>query len=85
MVNSKISIGDKQYVVDLSPVGIKLENVFKDIYFGGIIKYEVENKHLIARLTAQVSPAYSIGEVIITFEYRDKMYQAKSVDFHPYK
>jgi hypothetical protein len=82
---AKISIGDKQHVVDISPVGIKPENVFKDIYFGSIIKYEVENKHLIARLAAQVSPAHTIGEVIITYEYRDKMYQAKSVDFQPYK
>jgi hypothetical protein len=81
----EISIGDKQYIVDISSVGIKPENVFKDIYFGGIIKYEVENNHLIARVTAQVSPAHSIGEVIITYEYRDKMYQAKSVDFQPYK
>ncbi|MGE8203049.1 hypothetical protein ACQKP0_00575 [Heyndrickxia sp. NPDC080065] len=82
---AKISIGDKKYVVDISPVGIKPENVFKDIYFGGIIKYEVVNNHLIVRLTAQVSPAHSIGEVIITYEYRDKMYQAKSVVFQPYK
>ncbi|WP_066069691.1 hypothetical protein [Neobacillus soli] len=81
----EISIGNKQYVVDISPVGIKPENVFKDIYFGGIIKYEVENNHLIARLAAQVSPAHFIGEVIITYGYREKMYQAKSVDFQPYK
>ena len=82
---AKISIGDKHYVVDISPISIKPENVFKDIFFGGIIKYEVENNLLIARLAAQVSPTHSIGEVIITYEYRDKMYQSKSVDFQPYK
>ncbi|MBS4199162.1 hypothetical protein KHA93_05775 [Bacillus sp. FJAT-49732] len=82
---AKLSIGDKQYVVNISPVGIKPENIFKDIYFGSIIKYELENNHLIARLAAQVSLAHSIGEVIITYEYRDKMYQARSVDFRPYK
>ncbi|QCR31067.1 hypothetical protein [Lysinibacillus sp. SGAir0095] len=82
---AKISIGNKHDVVDLSAVGMEPENVFKDIFFGGIIKYEVENNHLIARLAAQVSPSNSIGEVIIIYEYRDKMYQAKSVDFHPYK
>lgn len=82
---AKISLEGKQYVVDMSPVGIRPEHVFKDISFGGIIKYQVENNHLIARLAAQVSPAHSIGEVIITYEYRDKMYQAKSMDFQPYK
>jgi hypothetical protein len=82
---AKISIGDKHYVVDISPVGIKPENVFKDIFFGGITKYDVENNHLVARLDARVSPTHSIGEVIITYEYRDEMYQSKSVDFQPYK
>ena len=81
---AKINIGDSHYTVDLRPVGIKPENVFKDIYFGSVIKYEIENKHLIARLAAQVSPAHAIGEVIITYEYRDKMYQAKSVEFQSY-
>ncbi|MGE6517638.1 hypothetical protein [Lysinibacillus sphaericus] len=81
----KLSIGDKHYIVDLRTLGIKPENVFKDIFFGGIIEYEVENNNLIARLAAQVSPSYSIGKVIIIYEYRDRMYQAKFVDFHPYK
>ncbi|MFJ8235400.1 hypothetical protein ACIQ34_06560 [Ureibacillus sp. NPDC094379] len=82
---ARISIGDNHYVVDISLVGIKRENVFKDIFFGGITEYDVENNYLIARLSAQVSPAHAISEVIITYEYRDKMYQAKSVDFQPYK
>jgi hypothetical protein len=82
---AKISIEDKHYVVDIRPVGIKPENVFKDIFFGGITKNVVENNHFIARLAAQASPAHSIGEVIITYEYRDKVYQAKSVNFQPFK
>jgi len=33
-------------VVDISPVGIMPENVFKDIALGGIIKYEVKTNSL---------------------------------------
>ncbi|SMQ81030.1 hypothetical protein SAMN05444673_4099 [Bacillus sp. OV166] len=82
---AKISIGDKHYVVDISPVGIEPENIFNDISFGSIIKYEVENNQLNVRLASQVSPAHSIGEVIIAYEYRDKMYQAKSIEFQQYQ
>jgi hypothetical protein len=82
---AKISIGDKHYVVDISPVGIKPENVFKDISFASIIKYEVENNQLMVRLASEVSPAHFIGEVIIAYEYRDKMYQAKSIEFQQYQ
>lgn len=82
---AKLSIGNNNYVLDLSPVGIKPENIFNDVSFGGIIKYEVDKNQLIARVAAQISPAYFIGEVIIPYEYRDKMYQAKSIDFQPYQ
>lgn len=81
---AKISMGEKLYTVDINTVGIEPEDVFKNIYFGGIIEYEVVNNLLIAKLATQVSPAHSIGEVIIIYEYRDKMYQAKSLDFQSY-
>lgn len=82
---AKVSIGNKNYALDISPVGIKPEDIFNDIHFGSIIKYEVENHQLLARIEGQVSSAHFIGEVIITYEYRDKMYQVKSIDFHPFK
>lgn len=82
---AKINMGDHHFVKDISSVDINPENIFKDIVFGSIIKYEVENSHLVARINAQVSPAYSFGEVVITYEYLDKMYQAQSIDFQPYK
>ena len=55
--------------------------MFNEIYFGSIIKYEIINHKLIATLHPQFSPGAFVGSVIITYEYRDKMYQAKSMEF----
>ncbi|MBM6618078.1 hypothetical protein [Bacillus suaedaesalsae] len=83
-IEAQITIGESQNVIDISPVGFKPENIFNDISFGSITTYEVVNNQLIVKLAAQVSPAHFIGEVIITYEYRDKMYQAKSIEFKEY-
>lgn len=79
---AEIRIGDRTSIVDLKPLGIRPENLFDDIYFGNIIKYEVTDNQLIVNIAAQISPAGGfLGEVVIVYEYRDKMYQAKSIKF----
>lgn len=79
-----VTIKDKHHRVDISPINIKPENVFDEVSFGSIVKYEVENNQLVARIAGQVSPAHFIGEIVIVYEYRDKMYQAKSIEFQIY-
>jgi hypothetical protein len=54
---------------------------FEDIGFGSIIDYEVINKNLMVRVSGQITPAMFVGDIIITYEYRDKMYQAKAIEF----
>ncbi len=81
---AEISLCGKVFHVDIPPLNIQPTNLYDDIAFGEILRYEVKDKQLIARVSAQVSPASFIGEVVIVYEYRDKMYQAKSVSFQPY-
>jgi hypothetical protein len=78
---AEIRVGDKEYKVDITPFEIKPENLFDDIGFGGIIEYKVINNNLMVRVGGQISPAMSIGDIIIVYEYRNKMYQAKTIDF----
>jgi hypothetical protein len=78
---AEISVGDKEYKVDITPFEIKPENLFDDIGFGSIIDYEVINNNLMVRVDGRISPAGSIGDIIIVYEYRNKMYQAKTIDF----
>jgi hypothetical protein len=82
---AKVSVGDKVYTVDITPLEIKPTNLFEDIAFGGITEYEVKDNQLIVRVSGQISPASFVGDIVIVYEYRDKMYQAKSIVFQPYK
>ncbi|MEI5907963.1 hypothetical protein WAK64_12945 [Bacillus spongiae] len=78
---AEIRIGEKDYKVDITPFDIKSEALFDDIAFGSIIDYEVMNNNLMVRVGGRISPASSIGDIIITYEYKNKMYQAKTIDF----
>ncbi|TQR14694.1 hypothetical protein [Psychrobacillus vulpis] len=80
---AEIRIGDKVHNIDITPLEIKPTNLFEDIAFGGVIKYEVKDHQLIATISAQISPAGFVGQLVIVYEYRDKMYQAKSIEFQP--
>ncbi|KAB2328549.1 hypothetical protein F7731_25340 [Cytobacillus depressus] len=75
---AKISIADKQVTVDFE---VEPEYLNNEVGFGGIINYYVKDNQLIANIGTQVSPAGFIGNVVIKYEYRDKMYQAKSIEF----
>lgn len=78
---AEITIGKKHYVINVKKLGLIPETIFNEINFGSIIKYEVKNKELSATLHPQLSPGAFVGSIIIIYEYRDKMYQAKTIEF----
>ncbi|PIC85374.1 hypothetical protein CSV72_13675 [Sporosarcina sp. P20a] len=81
---ANVSIGDKKYTIDIKPLGIQSENLFSDIYFGNMIDFEIKDNQLIAKIGGQISPAGGyIGDIQITYIFKDKMYQAKSIEFKP--
>lgn len=76
---AKITLGDKVFIVDTK--SIESTHLFEDISFGSVIDYEVINKNLMVRVSSQITPAMFVGDIIITYEYSDKMYQAKEIKF----
>jgi hypothetical protein len=82
---AEVTVGDKKCTVDITPLEIKQENLFDDIGFGSIIDYEVRDNQLIVNIVGQISPASFVGSIVIVYEYRDKMYQAKSIEFQPFR
>lgn len=82
---AEIILGGKQASVDITPLNIKPNNLFKDIAFGSIIDYEVNDNELIAKVSVQISPASFIGDILIVYHFQDKMYQAKSIEFQTYE
>lgn len=83
--NAKVILGDKECTVDITALEIKPENLFDDVGFGSIVDYEVRNNHLIVSVAGQISPSSFVGNIVIVYEYRDKMFQAKSIEFQPCK
>lgn len=81
-----VSIGDKKYTINIKPLGIQPEHLFDDIYFGNLINFEIKDNQLIAKLGGQISPVGGyIGDIQITYIFKDKMYQAKSIEFISYE
>ena len=79
-----ITIGDKNYTIDIRHFKVEPEHLFQDIYFGNQINFEINDSQLIAKIGGQIAPVGgSIGDVQITYVFKDKMYQAKSVEFKP--
>ncbi|MGN7170768.1 hypothetical protein ACTHSJ_33395, partial [Paenibacillus cellulositrophicus] len=82
--NAEITIGKKRTVVNIEKSGINPSHLFKDIAYGSIIEYEIRNGELTAILPTLITPGgESVGSIIITYEYKDKMYQDKNVIFVP--
>ncbi|MEH7451208.1 hypothetical protein [Gottfriedia acidiceleris] len=79
---AEVIIGDKISIVDTK--SIEPSHLFEDIAFGSITDYEVMKNQLMVRISGQITPAMFAGDIIIVFEYRDKMYQAKTIELIPY-
>ncbi len=79
---AEVIVGDKISVVKIK--AIEPSHLNEDIGFGSIIDYEVINKQLMASVGAQITPAGFIGDIIIGYEFRNKMYQAKTIEFLPH-
>lgn len=83
---ANIGIGDKIYTIDIIAYGIHPKLLFEDIYFGNIINFEIKNNQLVAKIGGQISPAGGhIGDIEIRYTFKDKMYQAKTIEFKPSK
>lgn len=76
-----ISIGNKKTVINIEKFHIPKKHLFNDVGFGSIVKFDVVNNHLVATVSGQITPAMFIGEIEITYEFKDKMYQAKKIEF----
>ncbi|MBD8068774.1 hypothetical protein F7888_07265 [Bacillus sp. PS06] len=76
---AEIIINDKISTVETK--SLDPSHLFEDIAFGGILDYAVIDQKLMVRVSAQITPAEFIGDIIIVYEYKDKMYQAKTIEF----
>ncbi|AXN40743.1 hypothetical protein ACFWMS_28055 [Peribacillus butanolivorans] len=76
-----VSIGDKKTVINIEKFQIPPDHLFNDVAFGSIVKFDVVDNHLVASVGGQITPAMFIGTIEISYEFKDKMYQAKKIEF----
>ncbi|SDO32250.1 hypothetical protein SAMN04487897_1122 [Paenibacillus sp. yr247] len=78
---AEIIIGDTKTIEQIEKYHIKQENLFSDVFFGNIVKFGVIDDQLLVSIPGQISPGVFIGAIVIAYEYKDKMYQAKKVEY----
>ncbi|WEG14521.1 hypothetical protein PU629_09245 [Pullulanibacillus sp. KACC 23026] len=76
---AEIIVGDQVSIVDTKL--INPSHLYETISFGSIIDYEVIHHHLMARVSGTIAPSAVIGDMIIVYEQRNNLYQAKSINF----
>lgn len=80
----EINIGDKKTVMDIDRDETDSEYFFSNITFEEYRSFEVIDDELRVTLGAKISPAYFIGEVEISYMFKDNMYQVSKIEFKKY-
>lgn len=75
----EITIDDKKTIVDIS--NIPHQYLYNNVAFGSIIEFDVVDNRLVAIVNAVASDNSSIGEIYITYEFKDNIYQAQKIEF----
>jgi len=81
----EITIGNKTTKVDIKHWNISPENLFKNVVFDNIIIFDVIENELIANVVAQISPTVFIGDIKISYIYKDDIYQSNEIKFIKYE
>ncbi|WP_052948053.1 hypothetical protein [Aneurinibacillus tyrosinisolvens] len=79
---AEITIDGKKTIVDLDKLHISPSDMSYGIGFGGT-RFEVINNQLISCIDANMSISTHIGAIVITYEFKDNMYQAKKSNLKP--
>lgn len=77
-----ISISNKEEKYSIEKIVKGPEGLFSNIVTDNLISYEIIDNQLFAKMGAQIAPAGGfIGSFYITYEYKDRFYQMKEIDF----
>lgn len=76
-----VTVNNKPIVFPKAKISEPYENWFSQLYFGNQISFKVEDQQLKAYLSAQISPTDYIGEIEISYVYKDSHYQAEEVRY----
>lgn len=89
-VETKIIEGEKEVlikvIIDDKITATTRERIWSEgVTFGNRINYDVTDNELTVRVDAQTSPIDFIGELIISYEFKDNKFQMKTIEFELYE
>lgn len=77
-----VSIGKEKNKINIKELNIVPSHIFENVAIGSTLRFEVIDNKLVAKVGLTISPAGgSIGEIHITYTFKDNMYQAKQISF----
>lgn len=79
-----VSIGREKNKINIKELNIVPSHIFENVAVGSTLRFEVIDNKLVAKVGLTISPAGgSIGEIHITYTFKDNMYQSKQINFIP--
>lgn len=79
-----VSIGKEKTKINVKEFNIVPSHIFENVAIGSALRFEVTDNKLVAKVGLTIAPTGgSIGEIQITYIYKDNMYQAKQINFIP--
>lgn len=79
-----VSIGKEKTKINVKEFNIVPSHIFENVAIGSVLRFEVTDNKLVAKVGLTIAPTGgSIGEIQITYIYKDNMYQAKQINFIP--
>ena len=79
-----ITIGKNTTKINVKELGIVPSHIFENVSIGRTLEFKVINNKLMAIVGATIAPSGGfLGEIHITYTFKDNMYQAEQISFIP--
>lgn len=79
-----ITIANKNYKIDVRELKIDPSHKYENVAYGSYIQFEIINNKLVAKVLAAISfVGGGLGQIEITYTFKDNMYQAEQINFIP--
>ncbi|HWO97808.1 MAG TPA: hypothetical protein VNM45_16020 [Bacillus sp. (in: firmicutes)] len=78
-----VEVGKVTSIIDIEWVGLTPEQIFDDVAWELMTHYQLEGDQLVAEVGGRVTLSHFIGEMKVTYCFKDGKYKVNSMQFHP--
>jgi hypothetical protein len=78
-----VNIQNQTYKVRLFDFIDDLTGIWTDVPIGNQVSYSIEGNNIVARLSVNIKPSVSVGNIKIIYQYKNQSFQVISITFEP--